>query len=227
MSGQSKRNPNGLPCRDCGLPQAGSLAEAKCEDEHTTLSDEAKSGSGTTHNSQLTTSDFFQRLGLPRRFSVDAGELERAYIAQSREVHPDYHMDGSAAQLEASLEASAALNEAYNTLRDPFTRAEYLLRLEGGPSASEQRQMPGTFLAEMLEAREQVEQARGKAADAGRLDAEFTKRFDALIERVAEIFASLEQRSNNASRASALSEIRTLLNAAKYMRGLLRDLRAD
>ena len=192
------------------------------------MSDEAKSGNaGLTHHSPLTTRDFYERLGLPRRFLVDAGELERAYIALSRELHPDYHMSGSGEQLEASLEASAALNEAYNTLRDPFTRAEYLLGLEGGPSASEQRQMPGVFLAEMLEAREQVEQAREKTADTARLDAEFTKRFDALMQRVAEIFGNLERSSTHASRASALIEIRTLLNAAKYVRGLLRDLHAD
>jgi molecular chaperone HscB len=102
-----------------------------------------------------------------------------------------------------------------------------LIKLEGGPSASEQRQMPGAFLAEMLEAREQVEQARGKPAEVAKLDAEFTKRFDALMQRIAAIFANLERSSTNTSRESALLEIRTLLNAAKYVRGLLRDLHAD
>ncbi len=64
--------------------------------------------------------DYFDRLGLPRRFSLDAAELERAYLARSRAIHPDYHLAGSDAELAASLELSAAVNEAYNTLRDPF-----------------------------------------------------------------------------------------------------------
>src|SRR6478609_6043886 len=98
--------------------------------------------------------DFFERLGLPRRFSVDANELERAYLARSRAVHPDYHLAESGAELTASLELAADVNEAYNTLREPCARAEYLLHLEGGPSASEQKRMPPAFLAEMLEARE-------------------------------------------------------------------------
>src|SRR5262245_24186078 len=109
--------------------------------------------------------DHFHRLGLPRRFIVDAGELERAYLARSRAVHPDYHLAGSAADLNASLELSAAVNEAYNILRDPFTRAEHLLALEGGPSASEQKQVPQAFLAEMLDAREQIELARAGCPD--------------------------------------------------------------
>src|SRR5262245_43621612 len=100
-------------------------------------------------------SDAFRRLGLPRRFFLDAAELERAYLAHSRAVHPDYHGAGASADLEASLELSAGVNEAYNTLRDAFARAEHLLALEGGPSASASRQMPPAFLAEMLDAREE------------------------------------------------------------------------
>jgi molecular chaperone HscB len=169
------------------------------------------------------TVDFFQRLGLPRRFSVDATELERAYLAQSRAVHPDFHLAGSSIELAESLDLSASVNEAYNTLRDPFTRAEYLLKLERGPAASEQRQMPPAFLAEILEAREQVEQARGKLAEVGRLDAEFGKRFTGLMSQVGELF----DRLSDANRANLLSQIRSLLNAAKYVRGLLRDLHAD
>jgi molecular chaperone HscB len=152
---------------------------------------------------------------------VDPAELERAYLARSRDVHPDYHLAGSDADLAASLEASAAVNEAYNTIRDPFTRAEYLLTLEGGPGASEQKQMPPAFLAEMLEAREQIELARGKPDAVARLEAEFRGRYDDLLRQVGEAFAA---RSRD---AAALVQIRGLLNAAKYVRGLLRDLHSD
>src|SRR5262245_23765881 len=138
--------------------------------------------------------DAFHRLGLPRRFVLDAGELERAYLVRSRAVHPDYHLAGSAGDLNASLELSAAINEAYNTLRDPFTRAEHLLALEGGPSASEHKQMPAEFLAEMLEAREQIEEARtGCPDDAAVLGDEFSARFDGLMHEVSELFGKLEQ----------------------------------
>ena len=173
--------------------------------------------------------DHFERLGLPRRFSVDADELERAYLARSRVVHPDYHLAGSGADLGASLELSAAINEAYNTLRDPFTRAEYLLKLEGGPSASEQKQMPPAFLAEMLEARERIEESRaGCPDDASVLAAEFDKRYDGILAQVAGLFDRLpELPPGDAARAALLTRIRGELNAAKYVRGPIRDLKAD
>ena len=57
----------------------------------------------------------FERLGLPRRFSLDPAQVEGNYLARSRELHPDYHHLGSTAQQRLSLEMSAALNEAYAT----------------------------------------------------------------------------------------------------------------
>lgn len=172
--------------------------------------------------------DHFHRLGLPRRFVVDAGELERAYLARSRAVHPDYHLAGSSADLNASLEQSAAINEAYTTLRDPFARAEHLLRLEGGPSAAEHKQVPSAFLAEMLDAREEIEAARGKPAEVEQLKRAFAARFDATMGEVA---GALEQVAalppDDSRRADLALRVRGLLNAAKYLRGLVRDLDAE
>src|SRR5437763_5513655 len=99
----------------------------------------------------------FDVLGLPRRFALDPQQVEDSYLRRSREVHPDYHQLGAASERRASLEMTAALNEAYRTLRDPFRRAEYLLGLEGGPSAAEHREMSRAFLEEMLELRMQIE----------------------------------------------------------------------
>jgi molecular chaperone HscB len=176
--------------------------------------------------------DHFTRLGLPRRFVVDAGEIERQYLARSRAVHPDYHTAGSSADLAASLDVSAALNEAYTTLRDPFTRAEYLLTLEGGPSASEHKQMAPAFLAEMLEARERVEEVRSAAntcsAGVVELAEEFGTRYDGLLAAVGKSFAELDALPPDDERRLAVrTGIRANLNAAKYVRGLIRDLHSD
>jgi molecular chaperone HscB len=176
--------------------------------------------------------DHFTRLGLPRRFAIDAAQLEAAYLTRSRAFHPDYHAGGSTSDLNASLDLSAALNEAYTTLKDPFTRVEYLLTVEGGPSAADHRQIPQAFLADMLEAREQVEEARSFGRDhnphIAALDADFTARYDALMDEVAGRFTDYANHDrDDPRRADVLVQIRSLLNAAKYVRGLIRDLHAD
>ncbi|MDY3560310.1 Fe-S protein assembly co-chaperone HscB [Gemmata sp. JC673] len=172
--------------------------------------------------------DYFHRLGLPRRFAVDAADLERAYFARSRAVHPDYHLAGSSADLNASLDLSAALNEAYNNLRDPFLRAEYLLGLMGGPSAAEQKQMPPAFLAEMLDAREELEAARGSPTKTEQLEQAFGSRLAGILDDVAAAFGRLEPvAAGSPERVNLLARIRGLLNAARYIRGLIRDLNAE
>lgn len=178
------------------------------------------------------TDDHFTRLGLPRRFALDPATLERHYLARSRAVHPDYHAAGSDADQAASLELSAALNEAYNTLLDPFTRADYLLTLDGGPTAADRKHLPHAFLAEMLELRERVEAARAGVSlhnpAAAALGVEFQARHDALMDEVAGRFTAYDDlASNDPMRTEFRGQIRDLLNAAKYVRGLLRDLTAD
>lgn len=173
------------------------------------------------------TADFFERLGLPRRFSLDPGELERAYLARSRAVHPDYHVAGPDTDLAASLELSAAVNEAYNTLKDPFSRAEYLLALAGdapGPVAK----LPPAFLAEMLEVRERVGAARGKPAEGETLKAECGARLAALAAEVGALFGRHDSLpAEHPDRANLRARLRGLLSQARYVRRLIEDLHAD
>lgn len=171
--------------------------------------------------------DHFELLGLPRRFALDPQALEQAYRLRSRAVHPDYHAQATQAERQASMELSAALNTAYTVLRDPFRRADYLLQLLGGPSAAEHKQMPPDFLAEMLECREQLEQARGQPQALARLEADFHRRSQQLIEQLGQLFAELEQLAPDDPRQAEIRRrIRMVLNAGQYVRGLLRDLNA-
>jgi molecular chaperone HscB len=176
----------------------------------------------------MDTVNHFERLGLPRRFALSPAEVERQYLARSREVHPDYHQLGSAGERLASLELSAALNEAYATLRDPFRRAEYLLALAGGPSAAEFKEMDPAFLGETLELREEIETLRETGGDRSAMERQLTERQDEQLREVAERFARLEELPEGDGRlAGLLKEVRQRLNALKYVQGLLRDLRAD
>ncbi|WP_142849705.1 Fe-S protein assembly co-chaperone HscB [Telmatospirillum sp. J64-1] len=75
--------------------------------------------------------DHFTRLGLPRRFAVEQAELDRQYFGFQRRLHPDRFATRSPREKALSQVQATALNEAYNTLKDPLKRAAYLLRLSG------------------------------------------------------------------------------------------------
>src|SRR5207247_4503444 len=120
----------------------------------------------------MSDANHFERLGLPRRFLLDQAEIERQYLARSRALHPDFHQLGSSGEQSASLELTARLNEAYTVLRDPFKRAEYLMSLEGGPSAGELKEMPAEFLEEVLELRMAMAEFLGEPDSPARADME-------------------------------------------------------
>src|SRR4051812_40918030 len=76
-------------------------------------------------------SDHFSLFNLPRKLNLDASALERDFYRLSRELHPDRFARASKAEQEAALEKSSQLNDAYRALKDPITRTQYLLELEG------------------------------------------------------------------------------------------------
>ena len=166
--------------------------------------------------------DHFDRLGLPRRFSLDPAALEREYLARSRAVHPDYHQLASSAEQAASVEFSAAINEAYTTLKDPFKRAEYLQKLEGGPSASELKDMPAEFLEEMLDLRTEIAGLTPDAPEAQAMEKQLRDRRDQMLGEVGRLLESL----TTENRPARLADARRRLNATKYVQNLIRDLRA-
>jgi molecular chaperone HscB len=174
--------------------------------------------------------DHFEALGLPRRFALAPEEIEANYLTRSRETHPDFHQLATASEQRASLELTAALNEAYTTLRDPFRRADYLLTLEGGPSAGESREMTPDFLEEMLELRMEIEELResGDPARLGAMENQLQARRSRLIEDLADRFSEYERLPiPDNRRKGLLADVRRLLNTARYIQGQLRDLRAD
>ncbi len=75
--------------------------------------------------------DYFSFLGLPRKLNIDPSELERRFRTLSRQFHPDFFYNAAPAERRASLERSSYLNDAYRALKQPVTRVEYLLQLEG------------------------------------------------------------------------------------------------
>lgn len=175
---------------------------------------------------------YFELLGLPVRFAIESAVIERNYLARSRELHPDYHQQGLTAQQRLSMEMTAALNEAYATLKQPFRRAEYLLGLHGGPTAAEAKEMDPAFLEEMLDLRMEIEELRGRGGPdspaRAALEQQLQQRNERLLSDLGRRFAEWEALpANETQRSRVLLQVRQLLNTAKYIQGLLRDLRAD
>jgi molecular chaperone HscB len=107
--------------------------------------------------------DYFSFLGLPRRLVIDASDLERRFRELSRKFHPDYFYNASPIERLASLERSSYLNDAYRTLKNPVSRVEHLLAIEGLPSAKSEdgtAKVPPSLLEEVFALNEELDEIR-------------------------------------------------------------------
>jgi molecular chaperone HscB len=172
--------------------------------------------------------DLYTVLGLPRALEVDVADLERRYHAASRAVHPDRYQTASRRERELSLAASAAVNRAYRTLRDPVARGRYWLELHGARLGDEGAGVPAGIAAQVFETQEKLEELRGvgqgpEAEDLHRevreIRAGFAARLDALRDELLAQYAAW-----NANGGSSLSDLKRRLAEIAYLRTLVGDI---
>ncbi|HWU84193.1 MAG TPA: Fe-S protein assembly co-chaperone HscB [Rhodocyclaceae bacterium] len=107
------------------------------------------------------TRDHFALFDLAPAFGIDAAALEQRYRELQARVHPDKHAHLPDAEQRVAMQRATHANEAYQTLKSPLKRAQYLLSLRGvDPQVERNTAMPMEFLVEQLECREAVAEAR-------------------------------------------------------------------
>ena len=108
------------------------------------------------------------------------------------------------------------MNDAYRTLRDPVTRAEYLLKLEGFDIGEQTtKDVPPELLEEVFELNMAIEDADVPQLETARLKFEGMR---------GEIDAELQLKFaewDAAKRRDALTAVRGLLNRRKYITNLI------
>ena len=186
--------------------------------------------------------DYFAFLGLPRRLTIAAPDLEQRFRDLSRKFHPDYYYNAPPAERLASLERSSYLNDAYRTLRNPVSRIEHLLAIEGLPSAKSDPssgaghaagKVPPALLEEVFALNEELDEIREQresGADPSDLSARLAKArqpIDRKREEHEQQLSELSARWDNqdqapaAERRATLEALRERLLERNYINNLL------
>ena len=117
--------------------------------------------------------NYFDVLGVERKFHLSEGELEQKFLELSRKLHPDRFARAPASERVAALQKSTELNDAYKVLKDRVKRGEYLLKLEGLDIADEKLQSvkaDPALLHDMMERNEALAEAK-LGGDQAKVDA--------------------------------------------------------
>jgi molecular chaperone HscB len=103
----------------------------------------------------------FELFHLPQQFALDRAALDAAYREVQGQVHPDRFVNATDAEKRTAMQWATRANDAYQTLRNPLKRAEYLCELNGyGLQAESNTAMSVEFLMQQMEWRENLENAR-------------------------------------------------------------------
>lgn len=158
--------------------------------------------------------DHYALFGLPRSFRLDASVLDRRYREIAAEVHPDKFAQAGDAERRLSLQWATRVNEAYQTLKKPLSRAQYLLLLGGHDLGAENNTaMPAEFLMEQMEWREAVAEAR-VAREHGELEQlhhRVKQRMNSRFEQLAEMLDDQHDYPSAADRVRRLMFLEKLL----------------
>ncbi len=158
----------------------------------------------------MTDSSHFVRLRLPERYDLDLDALEDAYFDCQRLTHPDRFSGRNDQEKLAAAQEAAAVNEAYQTLKDPLLRANYLLARQGlRVNGHNDTVKPSpALLMEIMERHESLEEAANPAKLASLLE-EITGEIEACLAQLISAFA-LEDYEQAAHIALRLRYLRTI-----------------
>ncbi len=159
--------------------------------------------------------DHFRRLGLEPDFDIDLDTAEKRYLGFQRAIHPDRFAAKPAKERALAEAQSVSLNEAYETLKDPLSRAAYLLRLKGIDAAvsKDETMRDPELLMEAMEAREAL------------MEAESAPSIEKLAAKAGADAIGVLSELSRAFAAEDLTRANHLVTRFKYLRKFLEETR--
>ena len=101
--------------------------------------------------------NYFEIFRLPVDFNIDISELSERHRELQKEVHPDRFASGTEQEKRLSMQWSALVNTAHETLRSPLPRGIYMLELRG-LRLDHNPQLPTELLMRQIQLREELEE---------------------------------------------------------------------
>ena len=134
--------------------------------------------------------NYFEIFRLPVDFNIDISELSERHRELQKEVHPDRFASGTEQEKRLSMQWSALVNTAHETLRSPLLRVIYMLELRG-LRLDHNPQLPAELLMRQIQLREELEEFEESTSALDRLDG-FKTRLNRKLEELGQLFALTE-----------------------------------
>ena len=156
----------------------------------------------------------FELFDLPQLFNLSRPELDARWKALQKQVHPDQFVSQGAVEKRLAMQWSVRINEAYQRLKTPLSRAAYICELNNCPvRAEDNTSMPADFLMLQMQWREALEEA-DNLEELTSLQSEIEQHQNATMSRLTQ-FLDVEHRWDDAVR-----EVRALMFIGRFQQDL-------
>lgn len=149
----------------------------------------------------------FELFGLPFQFELDGSLLSTQFRELQRRFHPDNFATASERDRLMAVQKAAQINDAFQTLKQPISRAEYMLSEKHVDIRGEHKTLQDPeFLMQQMELREALEEIPD-ASDPETALFDFEQQASVLYKSQ---LTDLEQLLNNESWDQAADAVRKL-----------------
>lgn len=154
----------------------------------------------------LSDTNYFEMFGLNPSFKIDQNHLDITFRQLQSELHPDRHASHSETEQRLALQQSTRVNDGYQTLRNPVSRAQCLINLSGVSHSEPSKILSPAFLMAQMEWREAIEDARN-GADVVALEALSRRLKHKVITQENELAIALDEKANFQLAEQKLNEL--------------------
>jgi molecular chaperone HscB len=171
----------------------------------------------------------YQVLGYDREIlNLDLADLEKRFFRLSKKFHPDRFASKSPQEIQISHDRSSAVNNAYRTLKDPVSRAKYIVEKELGSIEEKSAKVPvemADMFFEIQDVLDTIRESNGSPPE--NAVREVRKAEEDLIQKVKELEAGLSAKFSDYDQTrdkKTVEEIKEILSERSYIKSFLRQV---
>lgn len=173
--------------------------------------------------------NYFDVFGLPLdRLVIDIPQLEKRFLELSRKYHPDRFASKSPLENQIAHEYSSAVNNAYRTLKEPVSRAKYVVERQLGSIEEKSAHVPpamAEFFFEIHDVLDTIRESNGNAPESALKEVQ--KAEQDLREKVQQLESDLQQQFvsyDSAPDKKKVEKIKEILSERSYIKSFLRQI---
>jgi molecular chaperone HscB len=166
------------------------------------------------------TQNYFETFKLPTQFDIDLNALYSAYRLIQKTVHPDRFVSAPQSEKAQSLMKSTEVNDAFQTLKQPLKRAEYLIKLN---TKKETVTTSSDFLMQQMEWEEHLESISNQKIALNDFKKLIDVKYQGYLKRLTKMIDKDKNWSNAQSILNKLKFIKKLKNKINQRINVLED----